>query len=285
MITSEKEYLMTIYMFPGQGSQIKGMGIELFSRFPEEIKQADEILGYSIKELCLDDPKQQLSNTEYTQPALYVIETLSFLARAAEEPPPQYLIGHSLGEYAALFAAGAFDFVTGLKLVQKRGELMAQASGGGMLAVINLPEERIKFLLRANGLDSIDFANFNSPKQIVLSGLAADIAKANELLANEALMCVPLKVSGAFHSRYMQAAAGEFAKFMAPFEFSPLKAKVIANVTAELYSDNLIKENLVKQISHPVRWTETIRYLKNKGETVFIEVGPGNVLTRLVTQI
>lgn len=131
MTASEKEYLMTIYMFPGQGSQIKGMGIELFSRFPEEIKQADEILGYSIKELCLDDPKQQLSNTEYTQPALYVIETLSFLARAAEEPPPQYLIGHSLGEYAALFAAGAFDFVTGLKLVQKRGELMAQASGGG----------------------------------------------------------------------------------------------------------------------------------------------------------
>lgn len=276
---------MTIYMFPGQGSQAKGMGIELFSHFPDQIKQADEVLGYSIKELCLDDSKQQLSNTEYTQPALYVIEALSFLARAVEEPTPQYLIGHSLGEYAALFAAGVFDFVTGLKLVQKRGELMAQASGGGMLAVINLTEERIKFLLKANGLDSVDFANFNSPKQIVLSGLATDIAKANELLASEALMCVPLKVSGAFHSRYMQSAADEFAKFITPFQFSPLQSKVIANVTAELYSDTLIKDNLVKQITHPVRWTETIRYLKNKGETVFIEVGPGNVLTRLVAQI
>ena len=276
---------MTIYMFPGQGSQAKGMGIELFSYFPEQIKQADEVLGYSIKELCLEDPKQQLSHTEYTQPALYVIEALSFLARAAEEPMPEYLIGHSLGEYAALFAAGAFDFVTGLKLVQKRGELMAQASGGGMLAVINLTEDRIKFLLKVNGLDSVDFANFNSPKQIVLSGPAVDIAKANELLASEALMCVPLKVSGAFHSRYMQSAADEFAKFIAPFQFAPLQSQVIANVSSEPYSDNTVKDNLVKQITHPVRWTETIRYLKNQGETVFIEVGPGNVLTRLVAQI
>ncbi|MCW8407770.1 ACP S-malonyltransferase [Legionella sp. PATHC035] len=276
---------MTIYMFPGQGSQAKGMGIELFSYFPEQIKQADEVLGYSIKELCLEDPKQQLSHTEYTQPALYVIEALSFLARAAEEPMPEYLIGHSLGEYAALFAAGAFDFITGLKLVQKRGELMAQASGGGMLAVINLTEDRIKFLLKVNGLDSVDFANFNSPKQIVLSGPAVDIAKANELLASEALMCVPLKVSGAFHSRYMQSAADEFAKFIAPFQFAPLQSQVLANVSSEPYSDNTVKDNLVKQITHPVRWTETIRYLKNQGETVFIEVGPGNVLTRLVAQI
>lgn len=191
---------MTIYMFPGQGSQTKGMGIELFSYFSEQIKQADEILGYSVKELCLDDPQQQLNNTEYTQPALYIVEALSFLARVSEEPPPNYLIGHSLGEYAALFAAGAFDFGTGLKLVKKRGELMAKATGGGMLAVINLAEDRIKSLLQTHDLDSIDFANFNSPKQIVLSGPAADIAKANEILAQEALMCLPLKVSGAFHS-------------------------------------------------------------------------------------
>ncbi|STY29551.1 malonyl CoA-ACP transacylase [Legionella wadsworthii] len=276
---------MTTYMFPGQGSQAKGMGIELFSHFPDQIKRADEILGYSIKELCLEDPSQLLNNTEYTQPALYIIEALSFLARAAEEPLPQYLIGHSLGEYAALFSAGVFDFETGLKLVQKRGELMAQASGGGMLAVINLPEERIKFLLNHNNLDSVDFANFNSPKQIVLSGLAEDIAKANEILAQEALMCVPLKVSGAFHSRYMQSAADEFAKFITPFEFSPFKLCVLANVTGEPYAANSVKENLVKQITHPVRWTESIRYLKNKGENVFIEVGPGNVLSRLINQV
>ncbi len=272
-------------MFPGQGSQIKGMGIELFSYFPEQIKQADEILGYSLKELCLDDPQQQLNNTEYTQPALYVIEALSFLARASEEPTPNYLIGHSLGEYTALFAAGVFDFETGLKLVKKRGELMAKASGGGMLAVVNLAEDRIKSLLQINGLDSIDCANFNSPKQIVLSGLAADIARANEILAQEALMCVPLKVSGAFHSRYMQAAADEFKQFIEPFQFLPLQIEVIANITAEPYTNDRAKENLVKQMTHPVRWTDTIRYLKNQGERIFIEVGPGNVLTRLMAQI
>ncbi|KTD57433.1 malonyl CoA-ACP transacylase [Legionella santicrucis] len=276
---------MTIYMFPGQGSQAKGMGIELFSYFPEQIKQADEILGYSVKELCLDDPQQQLNNTEYTQPALYIVEALSFLARSSEEPSPNCLIGHSLGEYAALFAAGAFDFGTGLKLVQKRGELMAKASGGGMLAVINLAEDRIKSLLQTNGLDSIDFANFNSTKQIVLSGPAADIARANEILAQEALMCVPLKVSGAFHSRYMQSAADEFQQFMESFQFSPLQIEVIANITAEPYTNDSAKENLVKQMTHPVRWTDTIRYLKNQGESIFIEVGPGNVLTRLNAQI
>ncbi len=272
-------------MFPGQGSQTKGMGIELFSYFPEQIKQADEILGYSVKELCLDDPQQQLNNTEYTQPALYIVEALSFLARISEEPLPNYLIGHSLGEYAALFAAGAFDFETGLKLVKKRGELMAKASGGGMLAVIDLAEDRIKSLLQTNGLDSIDFANFNSPKQIVLSGPAADIAKANEILAQEALMCVPLKVSGAFHSRYMQSAADEFKQFVEAFQFSPLQIEVIANITAEPYINESAKENLVKQMTHPVLWTDTIRYLKNQGESIFIEVGPGNVLTRLNAQI
>ncbi|MGL5742704.1 MAG: ACP S-malonyltransferase [Legionella sp.] len=274
-----------IYMFPGQGSQAKGMGIELFSHFPEQIKQADEVLGYSLQELCLEDPKQQLSQTAYTQPALYVVEALSFLARSAEETMPKYLIGHSLGEYVALFAAGAFDFVTGLKLVQKRGELMSKATGGGMLAVVNLAEDRMTYLLQSNGLESIDFANFNSTKQIVLSGPAADIAKANEILATEALMCVPLKVSGAFHSRYMQAAADEFARFIDTIALSPLQTQVIANVSAQPYTNDSIKENLVKQITHSVRWSETIRYLKNQGDTVFIELGPGNVLTRLLAQI
>lgn len=275
---------MVCCMFPGQGSQVKGMGIELYSRFPEELKQADTILGYSIKELCLEDSKHQLNNTEYTQPALYIVEALSFLARSIESRP-QFLVGHSLGEYAALFAAGAFDFSTGLQLVQKRGELMAKANGGGMLAVINLTEERIKELLLSHELETIDFANFNSPKQIVLSGLAEDIAKANEVLAKEALMCVPLKVSGPFHSRYMQSAADEFAQFIAQFTFSPLHTQVIANVTATPYKDDTIKEYLIKQMTHPVRWTETIYFLKEKGETEFIEIGPGTVLTRLATQI
>lgn len=273
---------MTTYMFPGQGSQVKGMGADLFAQFPEETKQAQEVLGYSIEELCVSDPKQLLGNTAYTQPALYVVGALAFKAR--QGAAPNYCIGHSLGEYVALYAAGAFDFATGLKLVQKRGELMATASSGGMLAVISLPIERIKSLLDENGLNGIDFANLNSSKQVVLSGPVDDIAKANPILAKEAMMCVPLRVSGAFHSRYMAPAAKEFERFIAQFTFTPLQIQVIANATAQAYTDALVKENLVKQITSSVRWAETIAYLKAQGESEFIEVGPGNVLTRLMTQ-
>lgn len=273
---------MTTYMFPGQGSQVKGMGVDLFGQFPDQIKQANEVLGYSIEELCINDPKQQLGNTEFTQPALYVVETLAYLAKNRDGLRPEYYIGHSLGEYAALFAAGAFDFITGLTLVKKRGELMAQTSGGAMLAVINLPFERIKFLLQTNELNSIDYANLNSSQQIVISGIAADISRANNILSQEALMCIPLNVSGAFHSRYMQSVANEFEHFIASFELTPLHTPVIANASAQPYTDKIIKEQLVKQIINPVLWTETIAYLKNKGESEFIEIGPGTVLTRLM---
>jgi malonyl CoA-acyl carrier protein transacylase len=271
-------------MFPGQGSQAKGMGAELFAQFPQQVQQIDELLGYSIAHLCLHDPHQLLGNTQYTQPALYVVEALSFLEKAPNTPPPDYCIGHSLGEYSALFAASAFDLLTGLKLVKKRGELMAKATGGGMLAVINLSEAHIKSLLQTHNLNTIDFANFNSNKQIVLSGPEAEISKANEILSQEAMMCIPLKVSGAFHSRYMHDAAEEFAQYLTEIEVHPLQIPVIANVNNELYTTDTIKTNLVKQITHPVHWSKIIRSLKDKGETNFVEVGPGNVLTRLVPQ-
>lgn len=274
---------MTTYMFPGQGSQIKGMGADLFSQFPVEVSRANEILGYSIEDLCVNDPKQQLMQTQYTQPALFVIEALSFLAKRAELRP-DYYIGHSLGEYAALFAAGCFDFSTGLKLVQKRGELMAQASGGGMLAVVNLTIDRIKELLQTKGIDSIDFANYNSSQQVVLSGPAEDISKAHEALSKEALICVPLKVTGAFHSRYMQPAADAFEQFLNQFEFASPQIEVIANATVQPYTVQTIKTFLVKQISSAVRWSEIISYLKSNGQLEFIEIGPGNVLTRLMAQ-
>ncbi len=275
--------MMTVLMFPGQGSQALGMGADLFSKFPSEVQIAQDILGYSIQELCITDSKQQLNNTAFTQPALFIVEVLTLKANYTEFKP-SFCIGHSLGEYAALHAAGAFDFSTGLKLVQKRGELMAKATGGGMLAVINLDVDRIKTLLELNQLHTIDFANFNSSKQIVLSGPSADIVRANDVLAKEAMMCMPLRVSGAFHSRNMEPAAKEFEVFLNGFEFSPLQTSVIANVTAQPYSNANIKENLVKQITGSVRWAETISYLKSKGETEFLEVGPGTVLTRLMSQ-
>lgn len=275
---------MTVYMFPGQGSQIKGMGLALFDQFTDMVKQADEVLGYSIRELCLDDPKQQLAQTEFTQPALYIVEALAFLAKQEGGIKPNYCIGHSLGEYAALFAAGVFDFVTGLALVKKRGELMAQVGDGGMLAVLNSSQERIASVLKNNGLEAIDFANFNSSKQLVLSGLAGDIAKAFDCLTNENILCIPFPVSGAFHSRYMHASATEFEHYITPFKFKPLQMQVIANVNALPYTNDTVKDNLVKQITSSVRWTDVISYLKNTGESEFLEIGPGNVLTRLFAQ-
>lgn len=275
---------MAVFMFPGQGSQVKGMGEELFSQFPDWVKLADEILGYSIKELCLDDPETRLANTAFTQPALFIVEVLALELKKAESIKPTYYIGHSLGEYAALYAANAFDFATGLQLVQKRGELMAEAHSGGMLAVLNLPQERIICLLEGEGLNSIDIANYNSKDQIVLSGPAADIAKAKTILSKETKLCILLNTSGAFHSRYMKDAAKIFEQFINQFEFLPLQTEVISNLTAKPYANSYIKENLVKQIFSSVHWSETIKYLKDKGETEFVEIGPGNVLTRLMRQ-
>ncbi|CEG56114.1 ACP S-malonyltransferase [Legionella fallonii] len=274
---------MTTFMFPGQGAQKKGMGEHLFNEFSQKTQQANDILGYSIQELCLADPQEQLGNTQYTQPALYVIEALSFLNHINSTPPPTYCIGHSLGEYSALFAAGVFDFETGLRLIKKRGELMAQSTGGSMLAVVGLPLERLAELLKLHHLESIDYANLNSPKQTVLSGPSADIAKAKEILSTEAKMCVTLPVSGAFHSRYMQDAAHEFGQFIKQFEFKAPDITVIANATVQPYNAENIKENLIRQIDQSVRWSETINYLHQQGETEFIEIGPGNVLTRLLT--
>ncbi|MBA2652861.1 MAG: ACP S-malonyltransferase [Tatlockia sp.] len=275
---------MTTFMFPGQGSQSKGMGAELFAKAPDELRMAQDLLGYSIEELCLHDPKDQLNNTEFTQPALFVVEALTFKLNSLSLPKPDYCIGHSLGEYSALYAAGAFDFLTGLKLVKKRGELMAQAQGGGMLAVLDLSAEIIRFMLEENNIDSIDFANFNSPKQLVLSGPAKDIKKANEILSKKARKCIPLAVSAAFHSRYMDSAAVSFAQFLKEFSFSKLHTTVISNARVQPFQDNSIKDLLVKQITSSVRWGEIISYLKNKGEAEFIELGPSKVLTGLMRQ-
>lgn len=273
---------MATFMFPGQGAQRKGIGEQLFDKFPQQVQQANDILGYSIQELCLFDTQGQLNNTQYTQPALYVVEALSYLERINSSSPPTYCIGHSLGEYSALFAAGAFDFETGLRLIKKRGELMAKCTDGGMLAVVDLPIERLLALLKLYHLDTIDCANLNSPKQTVLSGPSDDIAKAKEILSTEAQMCIILPVSGAFHSRLMQGAAQEFSQFIEQFAFSSPHITVIANATAQPYNAENIKDNLTKQIDHTVRWTETINYLHQQGETEFIEIGPGNVLTRLL---
>ncbi|SVD93303.1 uncharacterized protein METZ01_LOCUS446157, partial [marine metagenome] len=192
------------FLFPGQGSQQTGMGELLFSQFPEIVAEADEILGYCLKDLCLNpENSEKLGHTQFTQPALYVVSSLQAMNElGGSGAPPIFLAGHSVGEYAALATAKAFSFSDGLKLVAKRGEIMAKVSGGGMAAVIGLEPSRIIEVLAETGAADVDLANFNSPGQTVLSGPAASMEPLLGPMKDAgAKMFVPLKVSGAFHSR------------------------------------------------------------------------------------
>lgn len=279
---------MITYVFPGQGAQNKGMGRTLFDEFKELTAQADQILGYSIKELCLNDPNLTLGLTQYTQPALYIVNALTYLEKIKEgEERPNFVAGHSLGEYDALFAAGAFDFITGLKLVKKRGELMGRAVGGAMAAVIGLNQEQMAEMLEQNQLQSIDIANLNSPFQIVISGPQNDIKKARVIFeeAKGVKLFTILKTSGAFHSRYMREAQQEYEVFLNQVQFSNLTIPVISNVYARPYQQPDIWQNLIDQMTSPVKWTESIRYLMSCGEMTFQEIGPGRILTGLIQRI
>jgi malonyl CoA-acyl carrier protein transacylase len=274
------------YLFPGQGSQVVGMGETLFDKFNDLVHQADNILGYSIKELCLTDPHQQLTLTQYTQPALFVVNALSYLKTLEDTgSKPDYVAGHSLGEYNALFASGAVSFETGLKLVKKRGQLMAAARNGGMAAVVGLKEDKVKSIIEQNGLVTIDIANLNSPTQIVISGPLKDIQNAQSFFERENAMYIPLKVSGAFHSRLMEEARQEFIGYIDQFTFNPLSIPVISNVTARPYKFENISRLLTDQITHSVKWTESMCYLMGKGVEEFAEIGPGKVLAGLMKKI
>ncbi|WP_258563481.1 ACP S-malonyltransferase, partial [Streptomyces phytophilus] len=259
------------------------MGAQLFGRFPEETARADEVLGYSIEELCRDDVDGRLQNTEYTQPALFVVNALSHLAHRADGgAEPDYLAGHSLGEYNALHAAGAFDFATGLRLVAKRGELMSRVADGGMAAVVGLTAEQVAELLGRPGLENLSIANYNNPTQTVVAGPREDVAGARAVFeeAGAGLFTV-LRVSGAFHSPYMSAIQGEFAEFLGGFTFAPPGVPVISNVTALPYEDD-VAAALVRQLDHPVRWTDTVRYLIAQGVADIKPVGPGRAMRGLI---
>jgi len=283
-----------VFVFPGQGSERKGMAAELFDQVEEFTsieKEIDELLGYSLRELCNDDPNGQINQTQFTQPALFITNALSFYLKNKSGDKADILAGHSLGEYNALLAAGAFDLLTGIKLVQKRGALMSEAKNGGMAAVIGLEADTIRNLLQENGLTGVDLANYNSPMQTVISGPVADVKQGKEIFdAAGAKLCVILPASAAFHSRYMVDAAKAFGTFLNDIEFQPLQTTVIANVTAEPYPDSAsgdeIKSLLVRQIHSSVRWTDSVKYIKDKyPDAEFEELGPGKVLTKLIRQV
>lgn len=268
---------MKAFMFPGQGAQRIGMGAGLFAAFPEQIAAADAILGYSIAELCENGPIERLTRTNFTQPAIYTVCALKYLQQVADGPRPDVVLGHSVSEYVALFAAGVIDFATGLRLVAKRGELMDRATGGGMAAVLGLDAAQIEKIIADNKLADVYPANFNTPRQIVLSGKRDAIIAAEALFkAAGASHYVVLQVGGAFHTPFMAEARRDFAAFVADITFAAPQIPVISNVTARPHQPETIRERMIEQITAPVRWSDSIRWLLAKGASFsdFSEIGP-----------
>ncbi|MGN2365343.1 ACP S-malonyltransferase [Streptomyces luridiscabiei] len=280
---------MRCYVFPGQGTQKKGMGRNLFGRFPDLPRRADRVLGYPIEELCLENPERRLSETVYAQPAIYVVNALHWSAAQEDLPPADFFAGHSLGEYSALFAAGAFDFETGLTLVRRRAELMGQVSGGAMAAVIGVSEQIVEETLKQHDATGVVIANYNAPEQFVLSGSREELVRIKPVFEKvEGVRgFVPVKVSGPFHAPAMAPAAARFRTLLAAVDVGELRTPVLSNVTGRPFGSDAqeVRALLAEQITEPVRWTDCIRYLRDAGVSAFTELGESKVLTSLIDRI
>ncbi|MCG8637300.1 MAG: ACP S-malonyltransferase [Desulfobacterales bacterium] len=277
---------MIAYVFPGQGSQFKGMGEGLFNAFPQLTTAAGSILGYDVADLCLNNPGNRLNQTQYTQPALYVVNALSYFDKIKQTGRrPDAAAGHSLGEYSALMAAGVFDFETGLKLVMKRGELMGGVTRGCMAAVIGLTIESLEALLSENNLHGVDIANYNTPSQFVISGLRRQVLSAEEFVKASGGIFMPLKVSGAFHSRYMEEVRARFRQHMERGTFLAPDFPVISNVNAKPHKPKSLVDTLAAHLCEPVQWIDSIRHLDRSPGMEIKEIGPGRVLTKLIAKI
>lgn len=284
------------YLFPGQGSQFKGMGKDLYEQFSkahEIFQKADAILGFPISEIMFEGSEEELKQTKVTQPAIYIHSYIVFdLFQKAKQG--DMMAGHSLGEFSALTAAGVFSFVQGLELVLQRALLMQKAcenQSSTMAAVIGLSDEVVEGVCREVQEEFknevVVPANYNKPGQLVISGTTKGIAKATDALkAKGARRVVNLPVSGAFHSSLMQPAQQRLAQAIEAIDFQTPKFTVFQNVDGKPYENTKdIKQNLIDQLTSPVKWTATILNMKNYGTTEFIECGPGNVLSSLVKQI
>jgi trans-AT polyketide synthase/acyltransferase/oxidoreductase domain-containing protein len=275
--------MTTAVMFAGQGSQRPGMAADLLGRYTDLEREASEVLGYSMRDLCLHDPDRRLADTRYTQPALYVVNAMSWQAARDDGLSADVLLGHSVGEYAALLAAGVFDFTTGLALVAERGRVMATVAGG-MCVVLGLDAATIEAVLRDAGLAGVDLANLNATDQIVLAGPTRDLAQAVvPLTAAGAFAVRPLDVSGPFHSHYMRPAARAFARAVSGVPLAPPRTPVIANRTAQPYPASGIARLLVEQIDHQVRWADSLAHLLALDPAAeFVELGAAPTLAGTV---
>jgi len=284
-------------LFPGQGSQSVGMGRDLFAQSyaaRRTFEEADRILGFALSALCFEGPDDLLRATLNTQPALFVTSVAAWRALAETRiAKPEAVAGHSIGEYAALYAAGALDFETGLKLVLRRAQELqraAERAPGNMAAILGLDAQTVIEMchdVEASGLGMLQPANFNGAGQVVVSGTPESIAAVSEEAKKRgAKRVMPLSVSGAFHSRAMKPAADAIAEVLKSADLHDPEIPVLANVTADYErTAREIRENLSAQIDHSVRWEESMLRLRAEGIDVFVEVGPGKVLAGIAKRM
>jgi [acyl-carrier-protein] S-malonyltransferase len=288
----------TAFLFPGQGAQSVGMGKDLYESFPRArdlFHRASDQVDFDLVELCFSGPEDKLAETQYSQPAI-LAASIAFLEVARNETrlqavKPAAAAGLSLGEYTALVLAGSLRFEDAVQLVYRRGRAMAAAGKkhkGSMLSVIGLTEEQIhEVVTKASSAGVISAANFNTPEQIVLSGEPKALVEADRIAREMgARGTVELKVSGAFHSKLMKPAADELAAALVDLEISRPQTPVVSNVTADYVSHpDQIRELLIRQLTHPVLWNQSMQKLIADGVNGFYEIGPGRVLAGLMKRI
>lgn len=270
----------TAWVFPGQGSQAIGMGMDLLdiSYAKDRFDLAEEILGWSVIEICQSED-DKISRTLYTQPCMYVVESILADLLREKGQQPDLVAGHSLGEYIALYVAGVFEWSAGLRLIQRRAELMDSVAGGMMAALIGFDREQLEQQIQQT--PDVVLANDNSPAQVVISGTPAAVEAVISQVKKK--RAIPLKVSGAFHSPFMAAAATEFQQVLESVTFKPAQIPVLSNVEPIPSMDTkVLKERLSRQITGSVRWRETSLRLPEEGIEQVVEIGPGTVLTSLI---
>ncbi|MEL4897564.1 ACP S-malonyltransferase [Crocosphaera sp. Alani8] len=272
--------MKTAWVFPGQGSQAIGMGVDLAATpmGKDRLIEAETILGWSVLDKCRGE-ETELANTLYTQPCLYTVESMLIDLLKDKGQKIDLVAGHSLGEYSALYAAEAFDFVTGLNLVKRRAQLMSEAAGGKMAALMKFDRSQLEAAIAA--IPDVVLANDNSDQQVVISGTPEAVDRlCSQVKVKRAL---PLKVSGAFHSPLMAEAATQFQQLLEEVNFTDAKIPVLSNVDpTPQTSATILKERLIQQMTGSVRWREIMLALSQQEITQVLEVGPGKVLAGLI---
>jgi [acyl-carrier-protein] S-malonyltransferase len=282
------------FLFPGQASQYPGMGRDLAEKFPESravFEEADASLGFPISKLCFEGSEDALKLTENTQPAILTVSVAAYRALETRGIAPDFAVGHSLGEYSALVAAGALEFSAAVKIVRRRGRYMQEAvpaGEGAMAAIMGLsPADVAEVCKKAAQGEVVSPANLNSPEQTVISGNATAVKRAVEIASQSgAKRAVILPVSAPFHCALMMPAQQRLEPDLHAAKFSPLRFPLITNVDAEaVTSGDEAREALIRQVTLPVRWLDSVREMIEQGVTAVVEVGPGKVLAGLLRQI